>query len=157
MEKIAYLDIRTWVGTYYVWYAQHYYGHIEFGNKKVELYTKLTAEEAEKMNKKDSSLLPAAQYKEGEQTSRFTDKNLLIVEAIKEFAKNSHGYEILIEGESAVCDPQRMLVGPEEMMEKANSIWEEFESFDGWNCRKEQEPLVEEICKRWEEVVGIEY
>jgi hypothetical protein len=154
MMKIAFLFITTWVNTYDM-FAQHYYGSIRFGKEREDICFRLNKADAAKLNNKERDSLTKfhSNYKVGDMSCRFDSKERLIEEAIKQFKEDPRGYDILLEGSPAVCDPMEMLVGPEEIMGAANTLWENFEEFDGWNCSKEEEPVVEEICDQWDELV----
>ncbi len=153
--NIAYLEIMTWVGSSVVWYAKHYYGMIRFGDERVDVECKLMKEEVDKLNvdsREDFFL--GSKYKVGEMTTRFSDKKKLIKEAIKLFKKDSHGYDALLEGRQGVCDPLKILVGPKDIMKKANLLWELFEERGGWGCPEDEESKVRIITDKWDEIVG---
>ena len=156
MTKTAYLVISTWVGSSVVWYAEHYYARIMFGDKRVDVTKKLTKREAAFLNRGEKYKDPTLQseYKEGEDSGRFVDKDKLAKAAVALFKENSYGYDALLEGEIAVCDPMRMLVGPKDILRHANVLWRKFEGLRGWGCSKEEEPAVQKICDQWEEMVG---
>jgi len=154
--KTAYLEVTTYVGTSMVWYAEHYYGRIMFGKKKVEVTAPLTKTDAARLNKGERYKDPVLQseYKAGEESGRFYNKNKLIKAAITLFNEDSHGYEALLLGESPVCDPMLMLIGPIKAMEKANRLHKEFEEYDGWNADRNHWPVLEAISEKWESLVG---
>lgn len=153
--KTSYLEIFTWAGSSVVWFAKHYYGKIWFGDKNIDVEYVLIKKDTTKLNiDSREDFFPGSKYKIGETTSRFLDKERLIKEAIKLFKKDSYEYDVLLEGDHCTCDPQKMLIGPDGISEKANLIWEQFESYDGWNCQKSEEQEVRKICDRWDEIVG---
>jgi hypothetical protein len=154
--KKAYLHIITWVGTI-VMYADHYYGSIRFGDERVEVRYKLTVADAKRFNRAESGAIgprTIRKYNPGDESTRFSDRNKLIKEAIKLFKKDDHGYEILIEGDNSICDPQKILVGPNKIKAEANALCDEFDHYCGWDCRSEDECRVDDICKKWESIVG---
>jgi len=154
--KAAFLEIRSWTDSGVVW-AEHWYGSLYFGDKRVDVHYVLNEVEAKKLNKADNLLgRGILSYNVGEETSRFLSKEKLVKEAIKLFNQDPHGYDILLEGEHYVLDPMKMLVGPEILLKEANQIWKQFESFDGWNCKREEEKEVKEICDQWDILVGRE-
>lgn len=153
--KVAYLKILSFADSVAVPWAEHYYGTIVFDNNcKVSVMYKLDRTEAEKMNKEEIMLPSVAAYKPGEMTSRFDDKKRLIAEAIKLFESNSKGFDILIAGNSAIIDPQEILVGPHRLKTEANKLYDSFEKLNGWECEKDQETMVQEICDEWTRIMG---
>lgn len=156
MLKTANLQISTWVGSSVVWYAEHYYATIKFGDKKVDVTAPLTKAEAARLNKGEEYKNPElrSEYKVGEESGRFTDEKRLIKRAIELFEEDSYGYDALLLGDVAVCDPQEMIAGPCELMARANYFWRAFEDYNGWDARKKHWPALEKISKDWEAVVG---
>ncbi len=156
MTKTAYLKISTWVGNSIVWYAEHYYGVIKFGDKRVDVTAPLTKAEVARLNKGEEYKDPElrSEYKVGEESGRFTDKKKLTERAIELFEENSYGYDVLLEGSDAVCDPQEMIAGPDEEMARANYFWRAFEDYNGWGADEKDWPALEKISKDWEAVVG---
>lgn len=154
--KTAHLVILTWKDSIAAFGAVHYYGKIRFGKDSKDLVDVefiLTKDDATKMNMdRDADIY--GRYHAGESSDAFTDKKKLIKEAIKLFKKDSHGYDILLEGDHCIVDPQKIIYGPKDVMIRANIIYEEFENYDGWGCNEEDEPKVREICDNWDEVLG---
>jgi hypothetical protein len=151
--KAAYLKILTWADSLIVMFAEHYYGTLYFGkDDKVEFEYRLTQSDAKHFNKseKDCIVPMKVRYRSGQSSKRFLDKGLLIQMGIDEFKKNSRGCKLLILGDSSICDPQKVLVGPENLMDRMNRICEEFEKFNGWECAKEDEKKVQRLCDKWD-------
>ena len=156
--KTAYLEITTWVGSSIVWYAKHYYAKIRFGDGTVNVRCKLAKKETGKLNVESrEDFFPGSKYRVGEETTRFSNKKKLIREAIKLFKKDPHGYDVLLEGDHCWADPMKMLVGPKDVMGKANSLWELFERRKGWDCPEEEEKEVRKITNKWDKIVGVFY
>ncbi len=157
--KRAYLKITTWVGS--LSNAQHYYGRIVFALKEhrdIDVNHKLTIKEAINLNKSDNfRFIPNNNnYKAGEVTDRFMDESKLKREAIKTFKKEvmPKGFEILMLGDNCCIDPEEMLVGPKSVMEKSNELNDRFNALNGWECKDEDEKIVDHICKQWDKVSG---
>jgi len=154
---IAYLEITTWVGSSVV-YGEHYYGKIFFGQDYVDVYTILTRTEAIKLNKAEEwSVFPyGIRYKQGEETSRFTDKKKLIKCATEVFNKKikPKGFNILLECSKCIIDPCYMIIGPDNIKSKANKLWKQFEKFNGWECDKVNESKVQKICDEWSKLIN---
>lgn len=161
--KVAYLKITTWVNSYAVM-AEHYYGEIIFGDNqwsketpKEEVEYAMSYTEAVRMNKSDSMrMIPFnLKRKEGDKSGAFKDRDRLIEEAIKLFKKDSKGFNVLLEGGPDYIDPHKMLIGPENMTEKANKIYEQFESYNGWGCEPSEEKIVQSISNDWSDITGL--
>ena len=152
--KTAYLTILTWTDSLIVMMALHYYGRIRFGEKdSVDVEFILTKDDATKMNM-DRDVYIYGRYKTGESSTAFTDEKKLIKEAIKLFKKDPHGYDVLLKGDHYICDPQKVICGPKDIMLKANRLWNKFESYNGWGCKEEDESRVRVICDKWDDIIG---
>lgn len=152
--KAAYCKIDTWVGCAMV-RGQHYYGSIKFGRKSIKISYVMSKQDAEVLNESDKNRdIPIdAKYQEGDRSNRYVDKDKLIANAISLFKKNNNGYDLLIEGDPCVCDPQLILVGREEIKEQANKLNEQFDQLNGWDCLKENEIRVKTIYREWRHLV----
>jgi len=125
--KKAYLEITTWKGTF-VWYADHYYGSLRFGDERIDVNCKPTG---------------------GDEPCGFTDEEKLVKSATELFKQDSHGYEILIKGSSHVCFPQKILVGPSEIKAEANGLYNQYVNHEGgWNHE------MKNIFEKWDSIVG---
>ena len=153
--RSAYLKITTWADSAVV-YATHYYGKLVFGEEEVEVLYKLSKAEAKKLTEGEQyRMIPSEiKYRTGEKSGRFMDRGKLLSCAIKLFMQDKRGYDTLLVGDSAICDPLEMIAGPKKVMEEANVLYQEFEALDGWACEKEDESKVQSICDEWDVVVG---
>lgn len=160
--KVAYLKITTWVGSA-VGYAQHYYGTIYFGDNqwsaktpKKDVKFKIDSRQAIEFNKEEPDLIRMGLgNKPGDMSTRFTDRDMLIKKGTKLFKKDPKGCDVLLEGDSGYVDPHKMLAGPKDVMEKGNKLYEEFEEYDGWGCKPEEEKDVRRISNAWSDATGI--
>jgi len=89
---------------------------------------------------------------EKDKSERFETKDAAIKEAVRQFKKMAKGH-LLLKGRKSILDPQEVVVGPSAIKEKANRLWLKFEQLNGWDCPKEQEPKVQEICDAWDAVM----
>ena len=157
----AFLEVTSWEGSSVFW-AVHHYGKLHFGSgmkDRVEVQFTLSAEDAKDLNREDDFGGPKGMWKAGEKYDGFTDKKKLIRAAIRLFKKDPHGYDVLLLGDHCTCDPQKMLVGPKDVMLAANILHEEFESHNGWGFSyqtraKEIDDQVKVICNKWDIVLG---
>jgi len=155
----AYLQITTW--TTFLSYASHYYGRIDyfdnndnFKMNQIEIESKLTRNEVRILNKNER--LKMHIYKQGELSERFSNRTKLITTAKKTFQEllKPLGYKILFLSDIGVCDPRLILEGPRIVKQKCNELCEQFESYNGWGCSKEEETEVQKICDEWDKLLG---
>ena len=160
--KIAFLEIKTWVDSVAV-FAQHYYGKIKCYDghdrcEEINIETKLLSFEAANLNKAEGlrAELYRFKYKKGDTTESFLNKSKLISCAKQFFHKElkPKGYVVLLKGSSGTIDPQEMIVGSSELKKKCNLLYEEFESYDGWGCKTEEEKQVRKISDDWNLLLG---
>lgn len=147
-EKIAILDVTTWVGTS-AFGASHYYGRIRLKDKSIDVTKPIkTKKLCDKLNKEDRYDFDL--YEVGDNTNRFHDIMDLIKHAKKVYKKEFPEAIALIRGDYACVDPQEILCAPKKIEKQAKKLYEKFESYDGWNCSEDEEPLVQGICDKWD-------
>lgn len=136
--------------------AVHYYGKLICSCKEYresdyehELSHRLTQEEADVLNAKDASLLGMGNYEAGEESIRFNTEQELI-QAAKDIWKKLYPEAVLLVlGDIGVAEPQRVLVGPPEIMKKINALVDQAEACGHWGDEKE----MIKICDAWEKLV----
>lgn len=71
--------------------------------------------------------------------SRFDTEEEVIRSGINIFKKfiQPQGFDTLILGEKSVLDPQFILVGDKDLVNKANRLYNTFEEYGGWGCEDE--------------------
>jgi len=155
--KTVFLDIRTWVGTCAIG-AIHYYAHLQCGDSRKELKYKLSASQARKMNKLDNVKAGTfGAYSKGEESGRFFTMQELMDYALAHWKDEEYfpDGELLIEGDKATCDPQRVLwCKDDEFMRLANVLYEWSERTfkkGGWDSKKTI-PTMKKIEKHWEKL-----
>jgi hypothetical protein len=159
--KPAYLKVTTWVDTVAVM-AEHYYAEIIFGENqwsretpKARVTYLLSSRDAIRMNKADDTrLIPLGiKHKPGEESKRFTDRDKMVKAAIKLFEKDPKGFDILFDGETGYIEPKRMLVGPNDIKDKANELYEKWhEAEDG---EQHENPKARKLRREWEDLTGM--
>lgn len=148
--KIGYLSIRTWdcLGSRR---APHWYGEITVKNPQAGLCSDmyrverdLSRFEAAELNKNDDST-----YRKGDLSGRFLDEESML-QATCEVAK-TNGIDIVIEGESYVLSPQRVILGPEPLASELNELWKQWDCLENDLSReyKTIEKAYREKIKAW--------
>ena len=158
-NNIAYLDIRTWVGTS-AWNAVHY-GKITCGDEVFELERVMSKEDAEELNAGEQYSDPIFQfeYSEGEKTIRFMSEKSLIESAINQYKLMFPYAEFLVLGQSYIAEAQPIIAGdmtrPE--VQRINQIFEEQELINGWDGK--QRKKMQTLNDEWKELFNqlIEY
>lgn len=130
--------------------ATHVYGHlVTFDpHEKIELTRKLTAQDAEKLNKGEDDHFGA--YKEGDDTQRFDTLRELRELAIKTFREKYPDAIFLFEDKGCSSDPCKVLIGPESIIEECNEIHAEAERIGFWGY---DEDKMEKLADRWDELM----
>lgn len=155
--RTAYIIITTWVGT--VANGIHFYGKIKApGVDDIEIRYKISTSDAKLMNRAEAwrGTRFKTKYVAGEESGAFLTEPKLIEAAVKLFndSLKPQGYELLLKGDNTYLDPREMLIGPPDVMEKANKLHQRYEDLKGWECRPDEEPEIERICRQWDAVTG---
>ena len=157
--KIVYLTTRTYVGTL-AFGASHYYGTLnwdkhetgEFGLPErgdIDLEHTLTKREAAELNK--DSLFDYG-WKAGSNYHGFSSEEAVIKEGIKVFKEQFTSEDILVLGDHVVADPQRILVGPQDVMDFVNPLVDEKEKIGSYEKSPERtDELFKIFIKYWKE------
>jgi len=157
--RIVFLDVTSWIGISLG--AEHHYGRLSFEvrpqkldnidkYKEVELKRRLGAKEVKDLNKKDSSL-GLSMYGVGEKTHRFNSQVAVFVEARKVWRKKFPKAHILIDGQTGIIQPQRIMEvveGLENTMKRANKLFKQFDDLGRWDI-KENQRRVNKIDQKW--------
>jgi len=149
-NKIAMLDVRTWIGTSAIG-AKHYYGRIIFndGTNKDDHSIERTIDsdkEATELNRDDSG----AGYKKGDATTRFDDLESLREKARQLWRSLYPDAVALLESDSCSLDPSLMLDGPPELMAELNAIVARCEANDWWEG---DEKVMEALSNSWNQLI----
>ena len=141
---IVYCKPMTWVGTSVSW-AEHYYGDLICGKKRKELTHALTASGAARMTRREGD---GTTWVVGEKTNRFSDKEHVKQEAIRQYKTAFPGATILVYGGTGVCDPQPILDGPEYIKVTANRFVDRANEVGWWEGDEDD---MQVICDEWDE------
>lgn len=141
--NIIYLHVTTWAKI--LCSAQHYYGTLKSNDKKVEVLYTLTAEDAARLNKEGDR----GYYKPGDTSSRFWSLDALRTAAIEQWQIEFPDALLLIQGVRHVYDPQPVLAGPPEIVDRLNNIVDRCEANDWWEG---DEDAMKRLCQEWEAV-----
>ncbi len=153
--KAVYLHIRTYVGSATVYWAKHWQGTLFSGDDRegIEVTYTMSQADADESNKGDGPFDfggNTGAYHEGDESTRFLSKEALLAAAEACWQKHFPEGKVLIEGEPRVIEPQPVLVGPQNIKDRINSIWELCEKLDWWDGGHEDE--VEELSKEWQRI-----
>lgn len=136
---VGVLHVTTWKGSSTVWWAQHYYARLKFDGEEDDIDYALTAKEAAKLSDDDYK------FKAGDTTGRFFSEEKL--RSVANEVARAKGIKWLIEGETSICDPQRILYGEDQaIVDQLNSIWDKCEANNWWEG---DEPTMEALSKEW--------
>lgn len=139
LTGVGVLHVTTWKGSGTVWWAQHYYARLKFNGEEDDIDYVMNAEEAEKLSEDDFK------WKAGDTTGRFFTEEKL--RAAAEEQARAKGVTWLIEGESCVCDPQKIIFGADQaIVDQLNAIYAKCEANDWWEG---DEPTMEALSKEW--------
>lgn len=136
-------------------YASHFYGQLDANDANrtsVNMSRVLSAKDAEELNETDED--EHFKWGEGDESSRFMSDRSIIDAALATWKEHFPEGRLLIMGDRGTLDPQLILDGPAELMEVANEIYEEFETYHGWDCDEEDVPIVQELTNRWRKLIG---
>src|SRR3990172_9893739 len=136
-EKIVYLEILSFIGIGIG--ASHYYGSL-WGYKdgemeKVKLIFILTTRGAAKLNKLHGK---GSGYHAGMEWHGFDSQEAIIKLAKQTYKEHFPHANILISGSIAVADPQPVLDGPAEFMERVNKWVEEADRINWYDGKHEK-------------------
>lgn len=154
--KTVYLEIASWQGISMG--AQHYYGELvsreEDGHRTVKLTRILTSRQAAKANRYRSSD-SFLNVKAGQESEGFDEKEEIIELALKVWLNHFPDAQILIQGRITVAEPQEILACPAypQIIEPANKLYEEFESFEGYHYKRNWQKA-EEIDDKWTKLIN---
>jgi len=143
--KIIYLNISSYRGTCLG--ATHYYGHLTSRSpdyKNIELQKPMTQKECDALNAKDKHNMI---YEPGDVSGRFNSSSEVIKFAISIWKTFFPDGEILMEGSSAVADPQKILIAPEPFFVKGNSLYQRAKKIGFWGYNETE---MKKIAKEWD-------
>lgn len=154
---VWYLSVSTYA--FCVPGAKHFRGRIRGRGIEIDLDREMTTKERIEANKKEGWTV----FETGAMTNAFNSIGDLRSAAIKWIEANTDKFDptadVMLEGNSAVLDPQYPIFGPLCWLEKASKIWLEWESIDGWGTGRRRpkddadEILAEKLSKEWEEII----
>lgn len=138
--KIVYLEITTWIGVSLG--AMHFYGelvgYIDDEYTKVELKRKLTSAAVKELHEYGWSSVRAGDLFHG-----FDTRDDIRDEALATWQEHFPAALVLLEGRSAIGNPQKVLAGPEDFKTRVNQWYEEDKDLGGYEG--EQEDRVDAI------------
>lgn len=126
--KLAVLEVSSYTNIGSIG-AEHWYGKISCndGLKKetLELKRKLSdPREVDHLNRKDEIQSKFFAWKIGQETNRFPDRAAVCAAAVQAWRKAFPGYDALIVGLYAICDPQEPLDARDPKIMKAlQAFW----------------------------------
>lgn len=139
---IIYCEISTYTET--LSWAEHWYATLVHKlSNRIELKQTLTKSGADRMNRREGG-----DWTAGEKTNKFFDEKRLKKTAILKYKLLFPAATILVDGRHAICDPQPILDGPEEIKTTANLFVAEADRVGWWEGN---EDAMKEICDRWDE------
>jgi hypothetical protein len=145
--KAAYLEVRTYKGTI-CWWAKHFYGKLRCeGYEPVDLEHELSAAQARRMTKEDEGYT----YEKGDISSRYETKDELIQQAVSELHDHFPDAEILIYGGFHRHEPQPILVGPPDLIDEVQRLYDRAVEL-GWEDGG-HEGQVNEIIRQWKDLM----
>ena len=158
--KAVYLHIRTYVGSATVYWAKHWQGTLFSGEDRdgIEVTFAMSQAEADAANKEDGPYDSPEEiaegyhgsYHEGSESTRFLSREALLAAAEACWQKHFPLGKVLIEGEPRVLEPQPVLVGPQSIKDRINSIWELCEKLGWWDGDNEDE--VQALSDEWQRI-----
>ncbi len=142
----AFLRVVSWHGV--VPGASHYQGTLKIDGKEYEVTRPLTAAEAKQLNKearRDGATCNI--YKKDGPSGRFFSEESLIEAGIEIVKRDHPGVKLLILGDSAILDPQQVIMGDEPLKSILTELWLEAVANDHWEG---DEAKMQDISDRWE-------
>ena len=119
----------------------------------IELKRKITAKEARELTEKDNDFLRGKgrvfEWKAGDSTERFPNRESLEEAAIKWFNKHGRQNDVLLAASHA--DPCRVLGGPVWFCRAAKALYEQAEQNNGWEGNEKR---MQKICDEWDALIG---
>lgn len=128
---IVYLEISSWIGMSLG--AMHFYGTMRTGydndgnHQKIDMRRPLTSAQAKELNKAHDVKF----YKAGSLYQGYDTRDEIRQQALATYKDLFPGATILVEGSSAVADPQPILDGPKDIMDFVNELVRQAEEI-GW-------------------------
>jgi len=153
MNRIAYLKITSFMEIGSIG-ASHYYGSLVGYNpdyNKIDIEKTKSKADAKKLNSLDRETY----HREGQKTSRFETKEEIINIALVEYKNHFPEACILILGNNAKAEPQKILDAPSDILSKGNKMFEESEEIGWiqkhgfWYRPKDKEERIDELCYEW--------
>jgi hypothetical protein len=146
-ERVVHLYISSWIGTSLG--ATHFYGElqgeIDSEYKKVELMDTLTSAQAVRLRKSGYNYLDA-----GDLYSGFDTRDDVIKMGVEQFRQHFPAADILVLGRSAVADPQKILVGPADLIAFVNPLADEAKRIGGYEGdERRMEAIFRKFQKFW--------
>ena len=126
MKQIIHLEISSFRGISLG--AIHYYGKL-VGNTRIELEKTLTRRDAIKLNKHDDGYI----WRPGTKYSGFDSEEEVIEFALNVWKKHFPSGIILIQGNSAVADPQLVIAGDRKIANTINKWYYQAEKINWYD------------------------
>ena len=150
--KYVTLHISSWRGISFG--AQHYYGSLHYSGEGVyeerKLRRVLTAKTAKILNDQRGCTEEEnryARFHAGESTECFDSETHVRLAALRKWKKEFPDAVFLLEGQSAVCDPQKCLAGPKDLKKTINAFYLASEKTGGYEGdEKEMSRITDEYC-----------
>ena len=144
----VYLEVTSWRGISVG--AEHWYGHLDhFGDEleRRELRRRMGAQEAAALTAKDG--LGALPYREGDTTERFPSEAAVVARARRVWRRWFPGARILVQGDGAIAEPQRVLSGDRDARVRINRLVRRADEIGRWDAECE----MERICAEWDAIM----
>jgi hypothetical protein len=157
IDEIICLHISSWNGISVG--AEHFYGNLSTymccDIPDHELKRKIKeVTEARYLSKKVGY---KGMYKVGDETSCFTTSNQVIKEARKKYKKLYPGTKVIVLGNTGICSPQEIILGPRVFKREVNKIWRAYEKI--WKIGRKRKlsddqilDILEPIDELWENI-----
>lgn len=143
-DRFAYLEIRSYIGVSFG--AQHYYGEMRCGHKRVDLKHRMSAAQAARLNKAHDW----KGYKAGSLSEHFESKEQLIAVAVESYKEHFPEAILLVQGSPVYAEPQPCLAGEPALMEKINRLAAELKAEEAKNGDRQQESRrMRDICDEY--------
>lgn len=147
-EKICILEISSFAG--YSIGAEHFYGTLICGNKRIELKRMLSRKEAKYLNDKNGVYgAYKLSWRAGDMVNMFNEKESIVRVAIKEYKQHFPDAVVLLRGTPACVDPQEILDAPKFFVDAGTKLVEQAKSFGGWDNEKK----MNRVCEAWERLL----
>lgn len=157
-NKSAFLEIRTWVGSDPN--ASHYDGSLVFlkdGERiRVVMEKVLTEEDCIFLNEKYKDDEYRSAYRPGDESSQFFSQKALEDFTLDFVLKHELKFEVIFWGRSQYCTPEGLILAPQPLMDKANTLYrriKDLELLDDEKWDKERLGLYHELAPLLDEWV----